>query len=336
MSTIIIESKNRIIDLPSDVAIYLFEFFNFDSLSKLYQYEPDKNIIAYLNLLNNSFVKNYKIKAKFNDAVFPLTNKNYVQMLMNVESIDINEKNKYGQTVLFTAVQKKQFDIVNILLENKNIDVNIPNNDFKTPLYIAANLGHTNILLKLVDVPGIIFRPLSSFASWGCTPLYEAVYFGYLDIVRILLDKDSTCINDINYETSLTPLWLAVDEGQEEIVKLLLNKGADINIKNTDYGITPLFQAAYRDREKILKLFLDKRAIDDSTLKDLLYKSALKGYKNICNMILNTNKISSRYLDKIISRLRDENYLSDIHYLDEQLKIHRDIINLINDKCSQM
>ena len=51
----------------------------------------------------------------FNDAVFPLTNKNYVQMLMNVESIDINEKNKYGQTVLFTAVQKKQFDIVNIL-----------------------------------------------------------------------------------------------------------------------------------------------------------------------------------------------------------------------------
>jgi ankyrin repeat protein len=50
---------------------------------------------------------------------------------------------------------------------------------------------------------------------------------------------------------------MASANGHTEIVKLLLDKGADLNVKNT-YGITVLFMASVHGHTEIAKLLLDR------------------------------------------------------------------------------
>lgn len=62
----------------------------------------------------------------------------------------------------------------------------------------------------------------------GCTLLYFASRYGYVKIVRLLLDHDA----DINKpdNVSITPLASAVSHGHIDVVRLLLDRGADITI----------------------------------------------------------------------------------------------------------
>jgi ankyrin repeat protein len=49
-------------------------------------------------------------------------------------------------------------------------------------------------------------------------------------------------------------LW-AADKGHEAVVKLLLEKGADVESRDTVYGRTPLLWAAEKRHKAVLILF---------------------------------------------------------------------------------
>jgi len=59
------------------------------------------------------------------------------------------------------------------------------------------------------------------------TPLCHASYEGEADIVKLLLEKGA--LVDGNDLTATTPLMLAAQEGHLEIVKILLNEGAELH-----------------------------------------------------------------------------------------------------------
>jgi ankyrin repeat protein len=339
-----IEEKISIIEfLPPDVAIYIFEYLDFYSLSKLYLYEPDKHIIYYLSLPNNSFVKKYHINTRLFEGVLA-ANKDIVNMLVKVDHINMNQADRFGITPLFRAVQQSNLDIVNLLLENKNIDVNKATCRLESPLYIAASKGNKEITLRLLKVPEIKLTTWSTqMVCIGNTPLYIAVLNNHKDIVQILLDKDkdkgNKCINmcnRINFETGGTPLWLAANEGQLDIVNLLLNNdNIDVNIKNLENQRTPLIQAGYKDRQKVFQILLKKTDINENELKDLLYKLALKGYKKICNIILDTNKISPNDLHEVMNWLGNE-YISEHVYFSARVDTHKEIIKSMITKRGQL
>lgn len=54
-------------------------------------------------------------------------------------------------------------------------------------------------------------------------------------------------------------LWIAAKDGDENIVKSLLNKGAFVNVKHKN-GATPLWIAAQNEHDNIVKLLIDKGA----------------------------------------------------------------------------
>jgi len=74
-----------------------------------------------------------------------------------------------------------------------------------------------------------------------------------------LLDKGADLeARDSNY--GRTPLSWAAENGREAVVKLLLDKGADLEAEDSKYGQTPLSWAAENGREAVVKLLLDNGA----------------------------------------------------------------------------
>ncbi|KAL6700470.1 ankyrin repeat-containing domain protein [Trichoderma pleuroticola] len=75
-------------------------------------------------------------------------------------------------------------------------------------------------------------------------PIHLAAQSGYLDMVKLLLEKDSTCAS-VPSSSGSTAIWLAAQQGHLEIVRLLVKcRGIDVNAATTDDMRTPIHQAA--------------------------------------------------------------------------------------------
>jgi hypothetical protein len=87
---------------------------------------------------------------------------------------------------------------------------------------------------------------------------FAAVRAGDLGRVKALLEAGV----DVNtkYRYGTTALFPACDRGHTEIVKLLLERGAEVNVRDTFYRATPLTWAATKGNSEIVKLLLDKGA----------------------------------------------------------------------------
>jgi hypothetical protein len=90
--------------------------------------------------------------------------------------------------------------------------------------------------------------------------LLRAIRQGDLAAVKALLDQGVAVDTKFRYDR--TPLSFAADRGQVEIVKLLLERGADVNAKDTFYKMTPLSAAAMKGNVDVLRLLLARSPTD--------------------------------------------------------------------------
>ena len=80
---------------------------------------------------------------------------------------------------------------------------------------------------------------------------------GDIERIKILIKDDPGCVNQREEKSGFTPLHKAASNGQIDICKLLIEKGADIHA--TDHSQrTALHLAAYHGHPEIIKLFIDK------------------------------------------------------------------------------
>jgi ankyrin repeat protein len=68
--------------------------------------------------------------------------------------------------------------------------------------------------------------------------LIEAVKQGDLENVRIILDTNDGIVNQRD-ESGAAPLHYATLNGHRQIVRLLIERGAEINIADSQFGATP-------------------------------------------------------------------------------------------------
>jgi len=179
-----------------------------------------------------------------------------VNLLLDNKQYLINVKNSHGKTPLHIAVENQKLEMVNLLLDNKGADVNATNKDGDTPLDVALTLDNnevrqaiyekvnkTNVMLEAIknDKPVMLKYLLEQGADVnatnGHTPLHIAVEYENLDMVQLLLNKNAN-INATNKDGD-TPLHIAVENENLDMIPLLLEKGANVNAENKD-GYTPL------------------------------------------------------------------------------------------------
>lgn len=89
----------------------------------------------------------------------------------------------------------------------------------------------------------------------GQTPLYQACYRGYTEMVTLLLDYGAN-INHQEPTSGTTPLYASCSKGYHAIVELLLERGANPAICSTR-NRTPLMDASYRGHTNVVRCLLN-------------------------------------------------------------------------------
>ncbi|XP_024188925.1 ankyrin-1 isoform X2 [Rosa chinensis] len=184
---------------------------------------------------------------------------------------DIKDANKRG--ALHFAAREGQSEMCKYLLEELKLDVDTKDEDGDTPLIHAARLGHTDTAKLLLE-----YGANPSIASdLGATALHHSAGLGNIELLRYLISKGV----DVNSQSDAgSPLIWAAGHDQPDAVKVLLehhaNAGAKVNMSAG--GATPLHIAADIGNLEIIKCLLkagaDPNVIDEEGLKPIQVAAA--------------------------------------------------------------
>ncbi|KAK0516682.1 hypothetical protein JMJ35_001285 [Cladonia borealis] len=148
---------------------------------------------------------------------------------------------------LHIAVQCGAVNMTRMLLDRKELSVNIRDCNGASPLHIAAQNGHSSIAEMLIDAKA--------------------------DVGAVRSDQ-------------LTPLHLASQkEGAEEIVLMLLNAGADTMVVDKD-GHTAVYLAAKAGRMETTELLLRHDSQHWSTQETILHLATKMGLTPVVQLLL--------------------------------------------------
>ncbi|KAH8632718.1 hypothetical protein IG631_11352 [Alternaria alternata] len=211
------------------------------------------------------------------------------RLLIAVDPTMINGQDKSKRTPLLVAAELGHSEIVNLLLE-EGADVNA-RSEFGNALYAASYYNRK----ETVDL--LLSKGLDIEARGGIfgNALQVASYKGNREVVALLLDKGA----DINAQggTYGNALEAASSRGEFGIVKLLLEKGANVKARGGLYG--DAVQAASRHGHKgCLELLLDKGA--DVNTQGIYGDSVTGFYRNALEAasLGNHKEIVARLLEK--------------------------------------
>ena len=179
---------------------------------------------------------------------------------------------------LFKAIQKGNQDIVNNILNTRPYFVNVQNNDNMTPLKLAAQYGHLEIIKYLVKMGAEVYsNPMSSYpavmdAAWNKQQIVVDFFLhevpnqaigtnglgvminlagrqGWTEIVKKHIEIDPLSVHQRGWIGD-TPLHWPCHNGYVDIVNLLIDNGADIEADEINWiGGKPLHWAAEHSPE---------------------------------------------------------------------------------------
>ncbi|WP_245220270.1 ankyrin repeat domain-containing protein [Pusillimonas caeni] len=136
---------------------------------------------------------------------------------------DPNAVSKEGQPSIMQAIQDGAWDVYDLLVRHRNINVNAVNAHDETPLMYLAVIGQTKRAADLIKKGAEVNR-------LGWTPLHYAASKGHADTVKLLLANKA--IANAPSPDGTSPLMMAAYAGSEEVVRILLNAGADVTARN--------------------------------------------------------------------------------------------------------
>ena len=155
---------------------------------------------------------------KFDDVN---TVKSLISQGINPNLVDSN-----GNPMLVLAIKDRSYKVIDVLLTTKGMDVDLSNKQGETPLMIASINGDLPLVRTLV----LKNKAQLDHISW--TPLHYACAKGHLDIAQFLIANGAK-VDSLNLGGT-TPLMMAVQSGNELLVKLLLDKGANLQLRNAE------------------------------------------------------------------------------------------------------
>jgi len=154
--------------------------------------------------------------AKFDDV-------SEVQALIKA-GVSPNTLDPKGNPMLIVAIRDKSLKVADLLVANKQIDVNLTNKSGENPLMMASIEGE----LPLVET--LVIKNKADVNKTGWTPLHYACTTGRLSVAEFLVSKGAK-VNALS-QSETTPLMMAVGSGNDLLIKFLLDNGADLRLRN--------------------------------------------------------------------------------------------------------
>jgi ankyrin repeat protein len=154
------------------------------------------------------------------------------------------------------AVMGNSKEIISFLL-SKGANVNAKGGSKEeTALQVAAARGNNEM------VGFLLFKGanIDTEDKGGRTALLYAMAMNYWETAKFLLNKGASPNQKTHSpEKEITPLFVAIQAKQLDVIKLLIAKGADVNI-NIKKGFTPLHLAASLGNDNVIKILIEKGA----------------------------------------------------------------------------
>lgn len=187
---------------------------------------------------------------------------------------DLVRQDEDGDTILHHAIIQGFIEVVFSLVRilPDALFLEIPNNNFQTPLHLAVLTGQAPLVRRLVvGGASVLLRDRN-----GNTPLHLACRDGHLECARALLEPVSIeerrsallplhvslqplpqDLEQKNYEGQAA-LHLAAMNGHIHVVQLLRCFGANVNAVEGKYGRTPLHYAVERRNPNLLHFLVSQ------------------------------------------------------------------------------
>ncbi len=186
-----------------------------------------------------------------------------------IRGAHVNFAKKYGSnmTVLMRAAFGGYTDIVDRLLEEKNIVVNSQSNDGNTALICAVMEGHVPVVQRLLQASDINVNIVNTYGK-------SAILYSQFVPITLALIQVGADINAYDKEIQSTLLMHATKMKDLSHIRVILRSGADINMKD-HRGDTALLMAARSNSLDIVRMML-VHDVSQATIADaLLWKKNL-------------------------------------------------------------
>jgi ankyrin repeat protein len=183
--------------------------------------------------------------------------------LVGEAKVKANFKSWGGTTALYVAVECRDFEMVNWLVEGggaigtaqdeqgrdlkivkylvgEGVEANLRARGGRTTLHVAAQWGDFEAVRWLIEEGGAI---VTAQDEYGLTVLHYAAEYGHLEMVRWLVEAKGLEAA-ARGKHGITALHLAVFSDNVEVLEYLIHEGKlSVNVKDED-GETPLHYTA--------------------------------------------------------------------------------------------
>lgn len=247
------------LDTVWDKKFNLHRFCATGEIDKLKQYSDDE-LKSNCTLIAPEFVAPlYKGLAPLHIAC-KLNNEETIYYLLNIDKKIINQKDFYGNTPLYYAIQNKNYPLVKNLLDS-GAQLDVKNEKAESPADWAVKYGTPEIFNK---IQGNLNLPFSNYPDEMKLKMIEdAASNNNLDMLKWIIDEQKTdfvglmCRLNVEFGSYRDPMYLALQKKSVDTFQFLLSlafphKNMSFSIfenylseivKDADYGLFELVLA---------------------------------------------------------------------------------------------
>ncbi|XP_048257810.1 serine/threonine-protein phosphatase 6 regulatory ankyrin repeat subunit A-like [Haliotis rufescens] len=192
---------------------------------------------------------------------------------------------RFDNNILHSAGRGGDVEVVQYVLSHDLVDINVRGSCRRTPVMVAAENGHREIVKLLVDKGG----DMSLVDEKNDNILHLACLCGQKEVVKYVLSQDIVDINGRGRQTT-TPVMLAARNGHKEVVELLVKKGADLSLAYNTPGSNVLHLACFYGHVDVVKYLLSQDTVDVNSRgrykQTPMMRAAKNGHKEVVELLV--------------------------------------------------